>query len=286
MSISLRITSYQYRLKFTPRPRRSWWKKIAGSRCAPSWLGEESVPSFLYLKLYHLEGKPLLNGFFGVTKDEFKDGWEVYRLIMNLIPVNKICRNLGGDLSTLPNWAGMSSFLLGDGQVTLMSSEDIRCFFYLFSVPPAWLKYLGFNKLVPSGALPPELRDTECVLVSRVLPMGFLNSVSIAQHVHRRVARLALRAGPNALGPQDEIRRDGALPSSQNIYRVYLDNFDVLEKVDGPLAQLIEGTPSTHSLKLREQYALLGLPSEENCWKTGYCWNPGNGEWYYRESYS
>ena len=83
------------------------------------------------------------------------------------------------DLSTLPNWAGMSSFLLGDGQVTLMSSEDIRCFFYLFSVPPAWLKYLGFNKLVPSGALPPELRDTECVLVSRVLPMGFLNSVQL-----------------------------------------------------------------------------------------------------------
>ena len=34
----------------------------------------------------------------------------------------------------------------------------------------------------------------------------------------------------------------------------------MLEKVDGPLAQLIEGTPSTHSLKLREQYALLGLP--------------------------
>ena len=189
--------------------------------------------------MYHVDGKPLLNGLFGVSKDEFQNGWETQRLIMNLIPVNRICRNLGGDLSTLPNWAGMASYLLGDGQVTLMSSEDIRCFFYLFSVPLAWQRYLGFNKLVPSGALPEELRGKPCVLVSRVLPMGFLNSVSIAQHVHRRVARLALYSGVDFLGNQDEIRRDRALPSSQTLYRIYLDNFDVLEKVDSALAQVI-----------------------------------------------
>ena len=30
----------------------------------------------------------LLNGMFGVTKDEWSDGHEVFRLIMNLIPLN------------------------------------------------------------------------------------------------------------------------------------------------------------------------------------------------------
>ena len=100
-------------------------------------------------EVFHLDGRPVLNGLFGVSKDEFSDGWEVMRLIMNLIPVNRLCRNLGGDVATLPNWSGMHPFLLGRSEVMLMSSEDIRCFFYLFAVPVAWQRYLGFNKLVP-----------------------------------------------------------------------------------------------------------------------------------------
>ena len=91
-------------------------------------------------------GQPVLNGLFGVSKEEFSGGWEVMRLIMNLIPVNRLCRNLGGDVSTLPSWSGMNPFLLKPSEVMLMSSEDIRCFFYLFAVPSSWHRYLGFNK--------------------------------------------------------------------------------------------------------------------------------------------
>ena len=57
-------------------------------------------------EVYHLEGRPVLNGLFGVSKDEYSNGWEVMRLIMNLIPVNRLCRNLGGDVATLPNCQG------------------------------------------------------------------------------------------------------------------------------------------------------------------------------------
>ena len=60
--------------------------------------------------LYHIGDTPVLNGMFGVSKDEFDQGVEVMRLIMNLIPVNKLCRNLGGDVATLPNWSGMGSY--------------------------------------------------------------------------------------------------------------------------------------------------------------------------------
>ena len=101
-------------------------------------------------EVYHLRGEPVLNGLFGVSKEEFDGPWEVQRLIMNLVPVNKLCRNLGGDISTLPTWAGMSSYVLEEGKMLLMSSEDIRCFFYLFSVPQQWKRFLGFNKEVSS----------------------------------------------------------------------------------------------------------------------------------------
>ena len=141
-----------------------------------------------------------------------------------------------------------------------MSSEDIRCFFYLFAVPVAWQRYLGFNKLVPPSVVPESYGERPCVLVSRVLPMGFVNSVSIAQHVHRRIARLGLRSGLPGVGPQQEIRRDKALPSAPVAYRIYLDNFDLLERVDGALAGLIKGEVPDSVENLRQAYQAVGLP--------------------------
>ena len=134
--------------------------------------------------------KLLLNGLFGVSKSEFQGDFEIMRLIMNLVPTNKLCRGLGGDISTLPSWAGMSPYILEDGQVIIMSSEDIRCFFYLFSIPRSWWGYMCFAREVPES-LWPSSETGPFFLCSRVLPMGFLNSVSIAQHVHRRIARVS-----------------------------------------------------------------------------------------------
>ena len=173
-------------------------------------------------ELCHVEGKPLLNGMFSVGKREFKNGLETQRLIMNLIPVNTLCRPLAGDIGTLPGIVGLSGFLLDAGEVVLLSSEDIRCFFYLFGVPAKWRKYLGFNKLVPPELVPRHLAGKDCVLVAKVLPMGFLNSVSIAQHVHRNVVKWAEMAG---VGGEREMRKDRPLSSGSALYRVYLDNF-------------------------------------------------------------
>ena len=211
-------------------------------------------------EVFHIGEKPLLNGLFGVSKDELKGGWEVFRLIMNLVPVNKLCRNLGGDISTLPSWAGMAPYLIDEGEVALISSEDIRCFFYLFTIPQSWKKYMGFNKRVPEVCLPRELKGKDCVLVSRVLPMGFLNSVSIAQHIHRRVVRAGLLSSSSEVGCQNEIRRDKALPRTKLMFRVYLDNFDLIQQVDERTAALIQGEVSLDVLRLRQQYAALGLP--------------------------
>ena len=212
-----------------------------------------------YSDVYQIDGKLLQSGMFGVTKSEFSDGVEVYRLIMNLVPVNKLCRNLGSDLSTLPSWAGMSPYLLGEDEVIVMSSEDIRCFFYLFSIPNDWKSFMSFGKEVPRN-LWPEGCSGPFFLTSRVLPMGFLNSVSIAQHVHRRISRLALHSPVGSLGAQHELRKDKPFTVASPLYRVYLDNFDLLEKTDKHLADEIQGQVSGHILALREAYQFWGLP--------------------------
>ena len=92
-------------------------------------------------------------------------------------------------MSTLPSIASFSSFLLDEGEIAVMSAEDIRCFFYLFQVPVGWRRFLGFNKEVGEALVPRQWKGKRCVLVSKVLPMGFVNSVSIAQHIHRNVVK-------------------------------------------------------------------------------------------------
>ena len=215
--------------------------------------------------LHHIKGRPLLNGLFAVEKGETGVGadgvgFEICRLIMNLVPTNSICRNLIGDTSTLPTVVGLSSIILDDGQLLLTSSEDIRCFFYLFQTPPEWWPYMGFAREVPPEALPVGYEGNDWHLVTRVLPMGFVNSVAIAQHVHRRVISQALHADRNLATRHQEIRRDRVGSRADHLFRVYLDNFDELQKVDSQVADLIQGTPSQWTLAIREAYTTLGLP--------------------------
>lgn len=202
----------------------------------------------------------LLNGLFGVSKDEVNDGVETYRLIMNLIPFNNISQPLSGDIATLPNWGMMSPYFIQPSEQLLISSEDVRCFFYAMSVPPCWYKYLAFNKLVPDSALPPDLQGQDCYLAAKVLPMGFLNSVSLAQHVHRNMARASGLQQPGVALPERELRKDKSFPVSQDNWRIYLDNFDLLEWVEATKVASLEGSVAPSILALRNHYEVWDVP--------------------------
>lgn len=179
---------------------------------------------------------------------------------MNLVPTNGCCRSLVGDTSTLPTVVGMSSVILEDNQLLITSSEDIRCFFYLFQTPSSWWKYMGFAREVPAEALPEGYLGGGWHLVTQVLPMGFINSVAIAQHVHRRVISKALQGEKVLAGRQQELRRDRHFSTADHLFRVYLDNYDELCKVDKRLADTLIGTPSAWTLAVRQTYEDLGLP--------------------------
>ena len=214
-------------------------------------------------ELYHINGRPLLNGLFGVTKDEWQEGVEVFRLIMNMIPLNTIAEPLKGDVDTLPMWSLMTPYFIQPDELLLVSSEDVRCFFYTMAVPSAWFKYMGFNKRVPPECVPSHLCGQEVYLAATVLPMGFLNSVSLAQHVHRT---LALWSGEATLDedetnlPENEIRKDRPITAGNPSWRIYLDNYDLLERVKAIDGTSLTGTVAPGVLSLRQQYEHWEVP--------------------------
>ena len=225
-----------------------------------TWLEESEV--------FHVDDIPLLNGLFGVSKEEFTDqGVEIFRLIMNLIPLNALCKPLAGDVDTLPSWGTMSPLFLQPSERLVVSSEDVKCFFYTMRVPPCWVKYLAFNKLVPDEVLPVHLQGRRVYIASLVLPMGFLNSVSLAQHVHRNLVGWSRDHHPELAGehnaPEQELRKDRSFTVSSAPWRVYLDNYDLLEKVQATELTLIEGTVAPGVLALRHEYEKWEVPRNE-----------------------
>ena len=201
-------------------------------------------------------GRRVLNGLFGVSKQEFQGEWEVMRIIMNLIPANRLVRSLDADIATLPSWAGMSPLVLLPEEDLVVSSEDVRCFFYIFRLPDCWKSVMAFNRPLPDALCGD--RPGVWYPCAAVLPMGFKNSVSLAQHVHRFITKRALQRAN--LGGELEMRKDRPFSRGNPLFRIYLDNFDELRRVSKGLAEAIEGKVSPLIAGLREEYQAIGVP--------------------------
>ena len=205
-----------------------------------------------------VNGGKILGGMFGVPKHEFtQNGVPILRLIMDFRPINENFLNLGGDLTTLPVLSQLFQLEVRPHEDILISSEDIRAMFYIIGLPPTWNKFLGFGKVLPRSMNPPGFPNDDFILYSKVLPMGFVNSVSVAQHLHRR---LVIRAFNGKVSASQEIRRDKELPMGPLFYRVYLDNFDVLSIQSKQLLESEE--PSLIGL-LQKTYSDLNVPRNE-----------------------
>ena len=211
-------------------------------------------------EVFRVHGKLLLNGLFGVEKHEEAEGIPVYRLIMNLVPLNALCQGLHGDIATLPHWFGMTPFHMEPHELMVVSSEDLRCFFYTLRLPSCWYPYLCFNRALPAELVPPDFRGQTCYPCSKVLPMGFVNSVGIAQHVHRVLALRSQTHNQVRSSQLQEIRKDRILPEGKAVWRVYLDNFDLLEKYPREVLGELGEEVAPEVKALRKEYQEWGLP--------------------------
>ena len=208
--------------------------------------------------LLHANGKPIHNGLFGVEKGEQASGHEIHRLIMNLIPINSASMSVEGDTGTLPLLSQMNSLELYPDEHLVVSSEDLRCMFYLFALPEQWFPMLSFNRPVPPELVPPHV-DEPCYLCSKVLPMGYLNSVGVAQHLHRNLISRA-QGGPTRCVGSAEVRKDRPASLANPLWRVYLDNFDLLEKENPEAASIINGSTPPDLEPILEEYFRWGVP--------------------------
>ncbi|CAE7612103.1 unnamed protein product [Symbiodinium sp. CCMP2592] len=211
-------------------------------------------------QVIHVQGKPILGGLFGVPKMEEIDGVPVLRLIMDLRPINQLFEAVAGDLHTLPMLSQLFPLEIFPEEDILVSSEDIKAMFYIVGLSEEWRPLLAFGREVPNHMRPAGVSEP-CVLSSRVLPMGFINSVSVAQTLHRNIVHIAIdRLG---ISREAEVRRDQPLPISSQAYRAYLDNFDLLQRTNREASRLLSGKLSAEALALRQVYEELDIPVNE-----------------------
>ena len=250
-----------------PEGSRTWMKPPRVMVRAEDWeavakgLIERKICDIIPLsQVIHVDGKPVLGGLFGVPKNEEVDGVPVLRLIMDLRPINKLFESIVGDLNTLPMLGQLLPLEIFPEEAVVVSSEDIKAMFYIVGLRECWRPLLAFGREIPEH-LRPEGISEPCVLTSRVLPMGFINSVSVAQAFHRNIVNQAV--DDLGISREAEVRRDQALPHSATLYRVYLDNFDPLERSNREAASLLSGRLSAPASRLRCQYQSLNIPVNE-----------------------
>ena len=112
--------------------------KLLESRGVTSWIPAEEV--------FSDETGECLNGLFGVIKPgKFcTSGLPVLRVIMNLIPSNRLFQVITGDVQFLPHGAAWIPLVLRDGEELRVSQGDMSAAFYLFRIPDAWQTFMSF----------------------------------------------------------------------------------------------------------------------------------------------
>ena len=246
------------------------------SKVARGLIDKGLCEPFPLRRVFQHNGDHLLCGLFAVGKGEYmrdRPEVELQRLIMNLIPFNDLVQPCEGDVSSLPYFAQWGSLEIALDQLLLWSSEDLKAMFYLFRLPPAWRPFTCFNRILDESICP-EAGIEPHVLSATVLGMGWVSSVGIAQHLHRRLMLLPSPRGAG-LSPHSEIRKDRPMPQrilvegaegkisqsrGHHTWQVYLDNFDEAKIVEREHAHEYIGRPSAWQERVREAYSHWSLP--------------------------
>ena len=201
-------------------------------------LVSRNVCSWLPLDMVHrVKGIPVLNGLFGVRKPAvLPDGRPILRFIMNLTGTNATQYQLEGGTQSLPSITAWQSLVIDEGETLELFQSDMQNAFYLFKLPEVWQKHLAFN-LVFKGETIGLTPGCKYALCCSVLPMGWLNSVSIMQEIFEH---LLLK---QTLSSFDQVARGKILPAwmseiidhsvhvGKSWWHVYLDNFCAGERV-------------------------------------------------------
>eukprot|EP00438_Fugacium_kawagutii_P035486 Skav230564 [mRNA] locus=scaffold2372:215072:220645:- [translate_table: standard] len=260
------------------KPVKQWPKRIPRAKINCTRTEWDRVVAELYRRnilapveedeIFRVGGTMVLNGAFAVLKSgtPMEGEKRITRLIMNMVPGNSYQMLMQGDLQTLSSSTNWSSVVLKKNRTLLWSSDDQRGAFYAWRLPPQWRKYMAFAWPVKGSVLGLDHRRTVYV-ASAVIPMGWLNAVSLFQHLHRQ---LGMSDEPVGAGfpPELEWRRDRPVPQRPEQdclqwVQYYLDDFDSPEVVPEEDVERLKGTVSAVHQKQRDAYARQGVDISE-----------------------
>eukprot|EP00435_Cladocopium_sp_Y103_P026303 s2664_g6.t1 len=201
-------------------------------------------------------GVPILNGAGAVKKVKTIGGEEktLQRFISILVPSNTYQVHMVADDAHLPYLGQMAMMEIDTDEEVLIDSEDLVSCFNLFRLPPQWAGYCTFAKQVKAsvfGGSPSEMT----FVGMRVVPMGWINSVSLMQTVVRRLV-----FGLSKIPESSEVSKLKWFPTDDSISVVYLDSYDEVRKVSAGCREALEGGTSARHLSFVKTCDELKLP--------------------------
>eukprot|EP00971_Amphidinium_carterae_P280836 5575480-Amphidinium_carterae.1 len=220
--------------------------------------------------IFHIGGKPVLNGAFGVhkkwTESPNSESLRVLRFISNLIPANSLIKAVPGASQSMGYpalWAQIH--LQGEQQLALYSEDQQGCF-HLYRVPPAWRRLFVFSRQCSAESVG-QVGEPKWVRLT-VVPMGWSLAVDVVQEAHETLIRKASALTPT-IGTSRLMQLRSLFPSSLdehgNYYQsVYVDNWDQLMVVLKSAVAELEGKPSEGQQALRTIYQQEGVARAED----------------------
>eukprot|EP00435_Cladocopium_sp_Y103_P039769 s532_g10.t1 len=158
-----------------------------------------------------------------------------------------------GDDRHLPYLGQISMLEVEDNEEMLIDSEDLTSCFNLFSLPPQWAGLMTFAKQVPSSIFGGSPDQMSWVGMS-VVPMGWINSVSLMQTVVRQLVFVE-----SGIPLESEISKMKQFPGDSSASLVYLDSYDEIRKIDAAYKSVLVGEESERHQRFTATCKKYGL---------------------------
>eukprot|EP00435_Cladocopium_sp_Y103_P066076 s738_g28.t1 len=158
------------------------------------------------------------------------------------------------DDAHLPYLGQMSMMEVDVDEQVLIDSEDLVSCFNLFRLPRKWAGMCTFSKKVRASVFG-GAADEMAYVGLQVVPMGWINSVSLMQTVVRRLV-----FGLSRVPESSEVSKLKWFPEDDSVSVVYLDSYDEVRKIRAESRSILEGIPSERHQQFVKTCEDLHLP--------------------------
>eukprot|EP00973_Karenia_brevis_P049804 6915363-Karenia_brevis.AAC.1 len=127
-----------------------------------------------------LKNKLMLRDLFRVAKrsrPKVSAGKAALRLVINFAATHVCLDAIEGDMPALPTTGQWRCLYFSSDCVLRWSTSDLKCCFYLCSLPKVWWPYMAFNKPL-DGSLFGE-KGEKVYVCSTVVPMKWASSTEV-----------------------------------------------------------------------------------------------------------